>query len=48
MSGKNDKKLRQLAQRNVNKDWRGFCDYINKQKFLMRLRFALHCIRGNL
>ena len=48
MSGRNDKKLRQLARRNVAKDYRGFCDYINAQKFFMRLRFAWHCIRGNL
>lgn len=42
------RKIRRTARRNAISHYRAFCDYINKQKFLLRVRFALHVICGRL
>lgn len=47
-NGRQNKKIRQMTRRNLVKDYRAFCDYINTQKFLRRVRFALHVICGRL
>lgn len=50
MSGKQEKKLRQLVRRNqntlVNQSWDCFFDTISQMKFKYRLRLALKIISG--
>ncbi len=47
-SGKQSKKIRQMTRRNLIRDYRAFCDFINAQKFFRRVRFALHVLAGRL
>lgn len=50
MSGKNEKKIRQLVRRNqtslVNQSWDCFFDTISQMKLKYRLRLAWKIIRG--
>ncbi len=48
MSQNLNRKMYRRNKRDAIRHYRGFCDYINKKKFIMRLRFAWHVIKGDL
>lgn len=48
MSQNQNKKMYRRNKRDAIRHYRGFCDYINTQKFIARLRFAWHVIKGDL
>ena len=48
MSQNQNRKMYRRNKRDAIRHYRGFCDYINKKKFIMRLRFAWHVIKGDL
>ena len=48
MGSSQNRKMYRRNRREALRHYRGFCDYINKQKFMRRLFFAFHVIRGNL
>jgi len=51
MSGKNEKKIRQLVRRNqtnlVNQSWDCFFDTISQMKFKYRFRLAWKILKGS-
>lgn len=48
MSQNQNRKMFRRNRRDAIRHYRGFCDYINKKNFIMRLRFAWHVIKGDL